>query len=74
MKSITIKYGADQHTTTVADGTSVGRVVQNSTTRAMLGYGDNVKALVSGVEQSMDTEVYDGMVVQLETRANSKAA
>jgi hypothetical protein len=40
---------------------------------AALGYGDNTKALVDGIEQDRRTVIPDGAVVRLETAANTKA-
>lgn len=73
MKNITIKYGSDTRTVTVEDGVTVRELVANPTTRTVLGYGDNVKALVSGVEQPNAAIPSGNSIVTLETRANSKA-
>ncbi len=73
MKNITIKYGTDVRTVTVADSTTVAQLIADPTTRVVLGYGDNVKPLCNGVEQPGDAVPSDGSVITLETRANSKA-
>ncbi len=73
MKNITIKYGSDTRTVTVDDNITIGEMIANPTTKAVLGYGDNVRSLVSGVEQPNGACPGDNTMVVLETRANSKA-
>jgi hypothetical protein len=41
--------------------------------KAALGYGDNTKALLNGIEQQRNTVIPDGATVRLETAANTKA-
>jgi len=74
MNRITINYGTESHTHTFAGSITVGEVLRNSTIKAVLGFGDNVRSLVSGVEQGSDAMLRDGMVVVVETKANSKAS
>ncbi len=57
----------------VPEGTTIGQLIQDRELRITLGYGDNVRALVAGVEQSQQAIVPDGGTVVIETRANSKA-
>lgn len=73
MKKVTIKYGSDTHMVTVALGAAIGIIIADTTAKVILGYGDNVRALVNGVEQTNDTVVADGSTINLETRANQKA-
>lgn len=73
MKSITIRFGSDSHPVSVGGSATIGQILSDTSTKVILGYGDNVKALVSGVEQSLDTVVSDGTTITLETKANSKA-
>lgn len=73
MKKVTLHYGVDSHEITVAPGTTIGAIIRNPSHKIILSYGDNVKALVGGVEQPEDAQVADGMEIVLETRANSKA-
>lgn len=68
-----VQYGLDNHSKTTAIAPTIGQVVADPNLRAVLGYGDNVRALVNGVEQSHDTLVPDGCTLVLETRANQKA-
>lgn len=74
MKNVTIKYGVDQINKSVEDAVTVGDLKNNSTIKAVLGYGDNVRALINGVEQADTTQIPAGSVVTLETAANTKAA
>lgn len=72
-KTITVNYGADSHRVLTSDNDTIQAVVSNPSTKAILGYGDNVKALVNGVEQSLDAKLAGVDEITLETKANSKA-
>lgn len=73
MKSITVKYGVDSINKQVEDDFTFGELQENDTFKAVLGFGDNIKALVEGIEQSRATVIPAGAIVRLETAANSKA-
>ena len=73
MKKVIVRYGMDSTEVTVASTATIGSIINNPSTKIILGYGDNVKALVGGVEQENSSQVSDGMEIVLETRANSKA-
>lgn len=74
MFSVTIRYGAgDEMTKAFDDGATVRDVLTNTAVKAALGFGDNVRALIDGVEQTSDTELTDGDIITIETRANQKA-
>ncbi len=73
MKKVIVRYGVDSTEVTVASTATIGSIISNPSTKIILGYGDNVKALVGGVEQENSAQVADGMEIVLETRANSKA-
>jgi len=73
MKNITVKYGVDSITKQVEDDFTFGELQSSDTFKAALGFGDNTKALVEGIEQNRDTLIPQGAVVRLETAANSKA-
>jgi len=73
MKNITVKYGVDSFTKQVEDDFTFGELQNSDTFKAALGFGDNTKALVEGIEQNRDTMIPQGAVVRLETAANSKA-
>lgn len=68
-----VQYGLDSHTKNVSVAPTVSQVISDPNLRVVLGYGDNVRALIHGIEQSADTVVPDGCTLVLETRANSKA-
>ena len=74
MKKLVIKYGSDTHAVTVPQTHTIAMLIADSTTRAVLGYGDNVKALVHGVEQGGDCIPADGTTLCLETKLNQKAS
>jgi hypothetical protein len=73
MKNITAKYGVDSITKQVEDDFTFGELQHSDTFKAALGFSDNTKALVEGIEQNRDTVIPQGAVVRLETAANSKA-
>lgn len=71
--TFSVRYGLDSHTKNVSTAPTISQVVDDVNLRAILGYGDNVRVLVNGVEQRPDTIVPDGCTLVLETRANTKA-
>jgi hypothetical protein len=73
MKNITVKYGVDSINKQVDDDLTFGDLQDNDSIKAALGYGDNVKALVDGIEQDKGTIIPAGASVRLETAANTKA-
>ncbi len=73
MKSITVRYSSDSRTVAVDDNATVGAITKDTTTKIVLGYGDNIKALVGGMEQPVDAIPCDGATLVIETKANSKA-
>jgi len=73
MKTITVKYGVDQITKQLEDGFTFGDLQDSDTFKAALGFGDNTKALVDGIEQNRDTIIPANATVRIETAANTKA-
>lgn len=73
MYNITVRYGSDEYPRSYAPGTTIGQVINDVDLKVVAGWGDNVRALVSGVEQSPTTPISDGSTVVIETRANTKA-
>jgi hypothetical protein len=74
MMQVTVRYGMDQQTVSLPMGTRFGDLRNNSELRMNLGYGDNVKFLVNGVEMPPDANVVNGALITVETAANTKAA
>jgi len=72
-KTATLKYGCEEHDHTLSCGETFGQLAANSSLKSILGYGDNVRMLVGGVEQPSTNVVPAGEVVRIETRANAKA-
>ena len=68
-----VKYSVDQQPVTRAIAPTVGEVKSDSNLKMLLGYGDNVRALINGVEVPDQAIVPDGCVLVFETRANEKA-
>lgn len=73
-KTIILWYGSQDRTVTVSNDTSIGKILDDTTNKIVLGYGDNVKALVHGVEQPMDVIPEDGSEITIENKANQKAS
>lgn len=73
MLTVTVKFGLEAVTKQVDPGSTVEDVVENSSIRAGLGYGDNVRALVNGVEMPDTAFIGDNTTIVVETRCNSKA-
>ena len=73
MKTITARYGVDSVTKQVESSFTFGDLAESDTFKAALGFGDNVKTLVNGIEQDKETSIPDGATVRLETAANTKA-
>ena len=71
--NIIIRYGTETVSRTYPNAPTVGQVVESQSLRAELGYGDNVRAKVNGVEQADTAILTDGCTLVLETRANTKA-
>jgi hypothetical protein len=71
--TITVKYGIDTHVLNVINQPTVADLQSNTTLKAVLGFGDNTRALIGGVEQPGHTLVPENATVVMETRANAKA-
>ena len=73
MKNITVNYGVDSINKQVGEDFTFGDLQNSDSFKAALGFGDNTKALVGGIEQNRDTVIPAGATVRLETAANTKA-
>lgn len=73
MKKFYVQFGMDRHEKNAPSGMTFGQVKQDGNLKALLGFGDNVRALIDGVEMPDSVEVPDGCEVQLETKMNTKA-
>jgi len=70
---ITVKFGPEAFVRQYADGITIGEVLADPNLKMVMGYGDNVRALVAGVEQPGSAIAPDGGTMLIETRANNKA-
>lgn len=70
--TLTVRYGLQTATRTYAYPPSVDELKRDESLRAELGFGDNCRVLVNGVEQSGYTQLV-GPSVTIETAANQKA-
>ena len=71
--NITVQYGIDAINKTYTTQPTVSQVIDSASVKAELGYGDNVRALINGVEQPGHALVPDGCTLMIEVRANQKA-
>lgn len=69
----TIRFGSEVYTRTYNEGTTFQEVLSDHDLKVVAGWGDNVRALVCGVEQPLTAIVPDGATIVVETRANTKA-
>lgn len=75
MINITIRFGASNELNRgFSEGTTVGTILADRNLKAVLGFGDNVQAVIDGQVQPTSAPIGDGDVVTIETRANSKAS
>jgi hypothetical protein len=74
MMTVTVRYGVRSVTQEVPAGTPLNQIVNAPNTKAYLGYGDNVRALIEGVEMGLDYSVQCSTEVVLETRSNVKGS
>lgn len=73
--TVTISYGpANSVTRQFNEGATVGDVLKDTNLRAVLGFGENVQALIDRTPMSPTTSLNDGDEVNLEVVANQKAA
>ncbi len=68
----TIRYGLNQITKDLPAGTTFDSILRNGNIRAALGYSDNVRALVNGVEMPGNADAA-GQTLVIEARCNAKA-
>jgi len=74
---ITIKHGISRsHQMSVPASTTIGQIIQEPDLRAVLAYGENVKAIVNGCTISETEKVSalgENPVINIESQSNSKA-
>jgi len=72
MKTVNVRFN-EVYTRSYHDSATIADVVGDQELKVVAGWGDNVRALVGGVEQPMTALAPDGGTVVIETRANTKA-
>jgi len=72
MINVNVRFG-ETIARSYPEGTTIGGILQDRELKAVLGWGDNVRALVNGVEQPVTALAPDGATIVVETRANAKA-
>lgn len=73
MQKVTIKYGIESLDKSFTIPVTIRQLRTDANIKAVLGYGDNVRLLINGVEMPDDAVVPNGATVIVETRANQKA-
>ncbi len=71
MINVSVRFG-ETITRSYPDGTTVGGVMADRELKLVLGWGDNVRATIQGVEQPTTALVPDGATIVMETKANQK--
>ena len=71
--TFTVCYGIERQQKESISAPTIGAIKTDTVLKAILGFGDNVRALIHGVEQPDHIAVPEGSEVVLETRANQKA-
>lgn len=73
-KKVKVVFGSREVVREFPQAATIGDVLDSST-QAVLGYGDNIRIVVCGVEQTRCSNAPDVAVahVVIETKANSKA-
>ncbi len=71
--TIKIQFGVDSLNRDYTTSPTTGQVITDPTVKAVLGYGDSVRALVNGVEVSTSHVLSNNDQLRLETKCNEKA-
>lgn len=71
MINVQIRFG-ETISRSYPEGTTIGGILSDRELKSILGWGDNVRALIQGVEQPPTAVVPDDVLIVVETRANSK--
>lgn len=70
---VNVKYGITTESKFVDNDTTVGQLKRDASLKAILGFKDNVRALLHGQELGDDTVVPEGATIVIEDRCNEKA-
>lgn len=72
--SVTLRHGpGNSITRELPEGTTVKEVLTNSSYQQVLGFGRNSVCRIDGAQVTDDVVVRHGMVIDIETQANTKA-
>lgn len=70
---IRVQYGVDYSDMDIMSGSTVADLRRDHNLKANLGFSDNVKFLVHGIELPDDAPIPSGSTIVVETKANQKA-
>lgn len=73
MIKFTVRFGSETFERTYPAGSTIQSIFDDRNLKAVAGWGDNVRATISGVEQPVTAQIPPGSLVVIETRANKKA-
>jgi hypothetical protein len=74
MKRVTVTFGVGfSLQREIAEDATIGEIIHDRNVSAAAGYGDNVRALINGVEQGEDVVPPAGSTIRVETKCNAKA-
>lgn len=68
-----VRYGASIAQKSSDSPITIGSLKTDENLRLELGFGDNVKMKINGIEMSDDTIIPSGATVEVVTAANTKA-
>lgn len=73
-KLVSVRYGIEEMELALPYAATFADMKRSTKLRAGLGFGDNIRALVNGVEMPDTAQVPNGGTVVIETKCNSKAS
>lgn len=74
MIKVTVRFGVDTWNRSYPQGATISNIFADHDLKMVAGWTDNVRATVQGVEQPSTAQLSEGMLVNIETRANDKAS
>jgi hypothetical protein len=73
MIQVTVAYGFSRTTVALNAGARFADLKANYGLRAELGFGDNIRMLMNGIDMPLESIIPNGAFVTIETAANTKA-
>lgn len=73
MITVIVRFNSESFTRSYSNNATIADVLGDTELKMAAGWGDSVRALIAGVEQSTASILPEGETVVIETRSNSKA-